>query len=200
MRSVLILVLAAILLSGCGNVVFSEGPLFTTADARGATRFKPGLWLAEEPHCEVDLTQRRDKWPTCARPMTMTRRGPGDPAFWEDKRPLLVAGDPLILQLSFEPPDEHDTHYYWALRVTARDRRGRAKAISMWPVLCGPPRPNEGEDGHEPSRRLTMKLLPGLEARGNNCIARDPGAVRQAADASEPWTPEPSTARWIAPR
>lgn len=43
MRALLI-VLAALGLSAC-NLVYSEKPLFSAADVRGAPRLRPGVWV-----------------------------------------------------------------------------------------------------------------------------------------------------------
>lgn len=199
MKRALVILAAAALLGGCGNLVYSQGPLFSKADARTAPQFKPGLWLGEDDGCTVDETQPRDQWPDCGETWMMGPRGPADPKLWEEKVPLLAGGDPAILQIGFKPPADGDMHAYFALEVTARDKRGRATAFAVWPVLCGPP-PMDEALGEPDRRRVTEKPLPGLEITENDCLVRDRDALFNAARASAAWTGEPMTARWVAER
>jgi hypothetical protein len=59
--------LAAFLLglSGC-NVVFSEDPWFTAADATPTPVLRDGLWLYAEPDCRFDEARPAERWPNCA--------------------------------------------------------------------------------------------------------------------------------------
>ena len=191
----LVAILSAALLGGCANVVFSEGPLFTTADARGAPRFKPGVWIGEEPGCVVDTSKPLDQWGDCAEGWVMTRRGLADPTLYKGAAALLAAGDPMILQLGPEPPAETNEHFYNAVRALETDKAGRITAFSTWPVQCGPPPGPAGPD--QATTGVTASPLPGLEIRDKNCLARDAASVRAAAKASEAWDREPAMARWV---
>lgn len=193
--SALVALLCAALLGGCANLVYSEGPLFTAADARGAPRFKPGVWVGEEPGCVVDTAKPLDQWGDCAEGWVMTRRGLADPSLFKGSSALLVAGDPMILQLATEPPAESNEHYYSAIKALQTDRAGRITAFATWPVQCGPPPASAGRD--QPATGTTDSPLPGLEIRVRNCLARDAASVRFAARASEAWTREPARARWV---
>lgn len=109
-------------LSGC-NVVVSEDPWFTGADAAPTPVLRDGLWLSAEPDCRVDETRPAERWPDCA-DATFVRgeerwsmrwdrtdsrsRGRRNFAGWESGDDptgdgLLVAnGDHLILQFQAE--------------------------------------------------------------------------------------------------
>ena len=199
----LALALAA-LLGGCGNLVQSDAALFAKADTRGAPVFRRGLWIGDDPDCKVDERLPREAWPGCAAAWVMTSRGLAS-AFDEDKEMhlLLAAGDPAIIQI--EPPEREEGPFgYWALAVTAADRRGRATAFSAWPVLCGPPdgadapvSAAQAREGAQPYASVTRHPLPGLEVRGANCFAARAATVRDAARASRAWTPFPMDAHWV---
>ena len=62
-----IVALAAVLLglSGC-NVVVSEDPWFTVADAAPAPVLRDGLWLKGAPDCRFDDAKPAEQWPDCA--------------------------------------------------------------------------------------------------------------------------------------
>jgi hypothetical protein len=66
-RALRIAALAAFLLglSGC-NVVFSEDPWFTAADATPTPVLRDGLWLSAEPDCRFDEASPAERWPDCA--------------------------------------------------------------------------------------------------------------------------------------
>ncbi|MFN3521367.1 MAG: hypothetical protein ACK4YQ_03910 [Phenylobacterium sp.] len=190
-------------LSGCANLVHSDEPLFTRADARGAPVFRRGLWLGEDPDCGVDEALPRDEWPGCAEDWEMTGAGLGS-IFDEDKEMslLLARGDPNIVQVQ-PPKGEAGPYAYWALAPTRTDGRGRVTAFSAWPVLCGPPAAGEGPASPAEARAgassntLTPQPLPGLEVRGRNCFAARASVVREAARLSRAWTPFPMSAHWV---
>jgi hypothetical protein len=52
-------------LSGC-NIVVSEDPWFTAADAAPAPVLRDGLWLAAESDCRFDDARPAEQWPDCA--------------------------------------------------------------------------------------------------------------------------------------
>ena len=126
-----VVVLAAILLglSGC-NVVVSEEPWFTAADAAPAPVLRDGLWLSAEPDCRFDEAKPAEQWPDCAdatfvrgeerwsmRWKDTDKRGRHRRTFagWASDNPLgeglfVANGDHLIVQFRSEgtsdvPPD-----------------------------------------------------------------------------------------------
>jgi hypothetical protein len=96
------------LLSAC-NVVMTEKPLFTEADAAGAPALRPGVWLFfEEPGCKVDTSQPFVEWPDCAGGGLV---GPADikghkqdapPDQLETAPYVLATGDPRVIQLQVD--------------------------------------------------------------------------------------------------
>ena len=56
---------AALLLGAC-NMVHSDHPLFTAADAAGAASFRPGVWADPDPGCDFDPNLPVKQWPDCA--------------------------------------------------------------------------------------------------------------------------------------
>jgi hypothetical protein len=62
-----IVALAAILpgLSGC-NMVVSEEPWFSAADAAPAPVLRDGLWRSTESDCRFEETKPAEQWPDCA--------------------------------------------------------------------------------------------------------------------------------------
>lgn len=191
-RLSVILAMAA-LLGGCGNLVYSERPLFSKHDRIGVPSFRPGLWAAAEPGCALDPATPLEAWPACANGTRMGRRGPIEDRDAEAKELLIAAGDPLIAQSGGRGESRFA---YLAVAPTAFDGRRRITAFKAWPVQCGPP-PPQGETEAGSARRLTRELLPGLEAAGDDCIARDRETVRRAARASAAWAPPGPEIRWM---
>jgi hypothetical protein len=169
----------AVGLSGC-NLVVSEDPLFTAADAIPAPVLRDGLWLAAEPDCRVDEAKPAERWPDCADATFV--RGPerwsmrwddtderGRPrrtfAGWESDNVELSGamlaqnGDHLIVQ---DPPrveevgeareeGEPPLYTYAAIRPVRHDDQGKVTAFEFWFVQCGPQ--NQPERSRDRGRR-----------------------------------------------
>ena len=182
----------ALTLCGC-NMVHSDRPLFTTADAVGAPRFKPGVWAAPDQGCEFDPNLPVKTWPDCAHGEAGTKGEPG-------MELLVAAGNSLVLQYGGKGDDGTSTsspnYYYFGLEAPSLDNRGWITAINPWPVACGPPR-RYGQ--HYRGPKGTRHPWPGLtmDADGNNCTAESPAAVRAAAILSRPKGRIPAAAYWV---
>jgi hypothetical protein len=154
-------------LSGC-NMVVSEEPWFTEAEAQPKPKLRDGLWVNAAPDCRFDEARPAERWPDCAEPAfvrggeTWTMRwDPGEPgqsrrifAGWESGDPfsgglLVTNGDHLIVQDKFgdelgeAPPGETEEgnsqgYMYAALRLRRQDEQGKVTAMEMWAVQCGP--------------------------------------------------------------
>lgn len=169
-------------LSGC-NLVVSEEPWFTAADAAPEPTLRDGLWLGTAPDCPVDEAKPAEKWPDCAS-ATFVRgrelwsmqwddtdeRGRRRRTFagWKSGEPdlpdaLLIAnGDHLIVQA---PSDAEEAgqkadgeqpggYTYAALRPVRHDEQGKVTAMELWLVQCGPlARPQPSRDRRGRSRR-----------------------------------------------
>lgn len=203
------LLAAALLLSGCANMVMSQRPLFVAADAKGAPVFRPGVWASPEPGCAVDLQSPMDGWPKCAHGDAIGPEGlvaPPEAPF----KVLLVAGDPVVVQLALPPelakagkgllPGGSDgaAVFYAAIKAAQADDMGRITAFEGWLVQCGPPPapPRRNEDGSE-THQMTRQPLPGLKVSGDHCLAARPAMVRAAAAASRAWQTDLRVTRWI---
>ena len=196
--------LAVLGLAGCTNMVMSERPLFTKADAKGAPIFRPGVWAAPDPGCDVDLKTPLDGWPKCAHGDVMGSDGPilPDPSM----KPVLAAGDPIVVQIALPAeltkagkglPGAGASVFYSALKPVESDDRGQVVAFEGWLVECGPPPPpRKAEDGSE-IRLVTDRPLPGLRIVEDHCLATRPATVRAAAAASRTWQTEIHLTRWI---
>lgn len=181
MKQMVALATAAALLGACSNQVFSERPLF--APTREPA-LRPGVWAAPSEPCRFDPAAALKAWPKCAGGQVVQ---PGQRAWRERRISLQMVGDPPILQVS--QSDRRGPYYYHALEPLRRDAQGHIVEMETWPVLCGPPptpRPNE-QGEWEATDGVTDHLLPGLIVSGQNCEARDPAAVRNAAAASRGW-------------
>lgn len=214
MRVFLTLCLAAGL-GGC-NMVLSDRPLFTAADATGPA-LREGLWLTVEDDCPVDTRKPTRDWPFCAdwgvlRNGVVQRRNefpsetyPDQYETWSRAVVLLAAGEPMILQAGTaqeepffdERPEPELSSFelfsFHALEPTERDDQGRIVAVRAWTVQCGPrARKANGRLENE-----TREPLPGLTKRRPNCSADTREAVINAAKASRDWTPKPAVFRWI---
>lgn len=195
-RGRLVLIIAALSLGGC-NLVTSKTPLFTRADTVETPVFRAGLWASDDPTCTFDADKPKDEWPECAGGKVIPA-GQGVLQDEDGGEILIAAGDPLIAQ--YHPKSEKNEaggYVYGALRPTRTDAEGRVVGVETWLVECGPsPPPPNGQKPAKPGAWLTRKLLPGLKADGDNCLARDPKVVRSAATANLAWQ-KPQATRWI---
>lgn len=201
MRHLLVLAQAAVLaaaLGGC-NLVYSEQPMFTAANAAAAPQAEAGLWLMESENCTVDLAAPVPDWPACAEHQTVADHGPRAFRLFPGGDLRLSAGDPLILQTRERDDHGRWVYFYAGGLATAYGLDGRATAFRFWPVQCGPPPPKPAQ-GEAHSRYVTRAPLPGLKIHGDDCRARDPAAIRRAAQASEAWAETTSAIRWVRAR
>lgn len=197
MRLVLI-VACTLALGGC-NYVFSEKPLFTAADARGAPQLRPGVWMKPSENCTFDKSQPVKAWPGCASGMLVRPDRLEDP---EDgsKRILylIAAGDPPVMQIPFNDDPKKPGYVYGGIEVTKRDGQGRVTEFISWIAQCGPP-PPKPKPGEAHPRYVTEHPLPGLtvDKEGSICFATKPGPVRASARASKAWNEDRNPASWI---
>lgn len=210
----LLLICAALLLSGC-NMVVTGTPVFDKADAAGAAPLKPGVWSAPtDPSCKFDETAPVDTWPECANGGVVadenTLMGFQTQA---GKRVLtstdyvLAAGSPRVLQARFGDPTGAmglpiSMYLYLGLKPDSTDDQGEIIAYDAWFVLCGPPPPPGAVlDGKQVYGSL--KPLPGLvmDQAHDNCSPASKDALRAAAGASEQWQgsdqQHPLAAHWV---
>jgi hypothetical protein len=149
-------------LAGC-NLVVSEEPWFTAADAAPVPALRDGLWIQAEPGCRVDEARPAERWPECANatfvrgderwtmrwePVRRGRRFAGwEPGDAELSDGLLIDnGDHLIVQ---DPPPakeigqvteegSREVYAYAAMRPILHDDQGNVTALEIWFVRCGP--------------------------------------------------------------
>ncbi len=195
MRTLLI-VLCAFGLSAC-NMVYTEKPLFTAADARRAPKLKPGVWVNPKPDCVFEPAQT--PLPECANAASVDAEAfgpppgaPPVPAGQPDRLPyVLVAGDPPVMQVELDLNKAERRWLYVGVKPLKTDARRRIVEMRFWIALCGPPPPKGGK------RWVTEAPLPGLKIVENDCIAEDAAAVRRAVKASEAWDEEKDAIRWL---
>jgi hypothetical protein len=96
-----------------------------------------------------------------------------------------------------QDPDPEPRYSYWAVAVKARDAQSRITAFETWFVQCGPPRRQDPRTPNRSAHRGTRHPLPGLRMDGENCLATEPEAVRQAARASRAWAGDISRSIWV---
>lgn len=63
----LVPLLSSLLLGACTNMVRSEAPWFSPADAASAPPLRDGVWAAVDPDCRFDAGKPLEEWPGCAR-------------------------------------------------------------------------------------------------------------------------------------
>ena len=182
----LLLILSALLLTGC-NMVVTASPLLRAGDGRALVHPRPGVWLTLEDGCRAfDAAAARESWPSCAGIVVMA-----DGAVVSDEggrltapMPLLIVrGDPTIGQARLPaeegaPPQgalggSAESYLYLGVEVTARDAAGRATAMSLWPVQCDA----SGRGASDGS----LPLFAGLTRQGRNCTTSAAAALRGAA-------------------
>jgi hypothetical protein len=187
------IVLCTVLLLGGCNMVHSDHPLFTAADAVGAPTFRGGVWAAPEPGCDFDPNLPVKQWPHCANGESMRNAEVGTTM-------LVAAGKPLIVQVTSNgtddgakaPPD----YFFVALDPVRLDGAGQIVAMHSWPIECGPPR---RQSRHSKGPRGTLHPWPGMrmDPDGNNCTPASTAAIRAAALLSRPIGPAPNGAYWV---
>jgi hypothetical protein len=215
----LALLAATLALGGC-NLVVSERPVFTAADAVGAPSLRAGVWSASQPDCDFKASDPVADWPKCAGGGVITPtaimasvdpNSPGSP----DQPPatiakpqmtipyVLAAGDPRVMKINVMLPPGAGSlsalFYFAALKPVARDADGRIVQAELWPIQCGPPPPpkaaSAGADADQSG--VTDHPLPGLKAADGMCTPTDKAAVQNAAKASRAWAGQTGTLRWV---
>jgi hypothetical protein len=205
-RSALFCLLLA--LAAC-NTVTTTNPLFTRADEAGAPKLKPGVWAGpKSADCAFDEGSPIDTWPSCANGMVIDRAALGS----YDKANgvstltktdyILAGGEPMILQIRDVPdsaPGQAAGYLYATVRPVKTDDIGLITVFGVWPVLCGPPPPeNASKDGK--SIYGTLKPVAGMvmDKDNDDCTTDNAGTVRAAAAASEQWEPTDITdLHWV---
>ncbi len=209
-------ILAPAMLLGC-NVIYSERPWFTEADAAGAPRLKDGLWaVMESTDCRLDESQPPEKWPDCAEAMVVEGNrllsmewtsapatGERGPERADVAEAILASGTPRVLQFHAlgkegdEGGDKADKMwFYLGVRPTAQDATGSITGFNRWLVNCGPLPPGASASD------ITSRPFRGIAIDGKDCTATSVAALRNAAARSErlpgkSGKPEIMPARWI---
>jgi hypothetical protein len=186
------------LLSGC-NLVVSKEPWFAEADTAGAPRFRDGLWTSTKSNdCKFDSVSDPSTWPDCAANLRVKdnrwsslerdqdAEGDEKSSVWKDFETVVVGGDPAIVQYKTSPEgiwNPSEQYVYLAVRPTQSDAQGNVVAFSAWAVFCGPV--EQGQKKQTEASMVTSKPFEGLKMVDYNCLAKDTGAVRNAALQSE---------------
>jgi hypothetical protein len=208
-----IVILALLSLGGC-NMVVTQTPMFTKADAAGAPGFRPGVWRGKpDAGCAFDETAPLESWPGCANgavvdddAISMIKMVNGERSVAARIGYVLAGGKPRIVQLSVAGLTPGfglslSGYLYGGVQPTKIDDRGRIVAYTTWFVACGPapPKSAAGADASKISF-ATRTPFPGLtmDSSGQNCTPASADALRNAAAASA-LLPEdaPSETRWV---
>jgi hypothetical protein len=217
----LLLLAAALMLGGC-NLVVSQTPVFSAADATGAPPFKPGIWASPDPGCDFKASAPLDSWPKCANGSeigpdaiigtmqpTPATASSGDKAGTGPKkvalRYVLASGDPRVLQVDLHIPEaglgELGFFYFVAVKPTAFDEDGRITAAQLWPIQCGPPPPpqtNQTANSSDTTKgAVTEHPLPGLTISNGECTPAGKAAVHNAATPSRAWADSIGELHWV---
>ena len=193
------------LMSSACIAVGSREPIFSSADAGDGPQPRPGLWASPDPDCAFDPSAPVDGWPSCANGTVVRAHvigPPNDPSHLMTY--VLTSGDPRIVQMPWPAAGKKDApkFSYVGVKPTKFDEDGRIVEARMWIVLCGeqapPPKSLDG-GAKKTTPPDDFKPLDGLDwHKGDDfCIADSKDAVRNAAKASEGWTGDPTTMRWI---
>lgn len=184
----------ALALGGC-NIVISETPMFTAADAAGAPGFRPGLWTKVDPACSFDPAAKASTWPKCADPMVLEADRMVDPSKPDQVIPyVLASGKPRVMQIHVPSPDKGKDaigkaisaqmagYFFIGVEPVRTDEAGRITEAVTWLSLCGPPppEPKEPKGAADYATRRPFKGLT-VDPETGNCAPADAAAVRRAA-------------------
>ena len=186
----LVLILAALCLSGCG-MVSSERPLFGQADARGAPVMRSGLWALIEPGCRFNVRSPPAKWPDCAHVIDLrdgvaTNAKAEDAGRFEGSTTFLIAADDPAVVQALGPKDgsSRGAYVYFGLRPMAADADGMILRARVWPAMCAPQGAASAARGKAKGPMLLAGLVGGKSPQ-SNCLARAAAPVRNAVKLSE---------------
>ena len=91
---------------GACNVVMTNAPVFSPADAAGAPALREGVWRQDggDAGCKFDERQPLGTWPACANAVVIKGgalggyRAQGDKKTWVSTPYILASGSPRVLQ------------------------------------------------------------------------------------------------------
>ncbi|HXQ14745.1 MAG TPA: hypothetical protein VN814_09005 [Caulobacteraceae bacterium] len=212
-----LLITASLLLLGACNMVVTQDPLFTKADA--SLQLREGVWLEpSDGPCDFDQSKPLAQWPSCAKGVIVSKGQIGawdtddkGVKTWKSSDVIFTAGQPPVAQVHLadmdvkgvgDVPLKPALYLYLVIKPTKTDDSGQIIAYTGWPILCGPPPPDgaKGPDGSSP-RMGTLQPLPGLtmDKEGNNCTTASRDALRAAGVASEKWaqTGSMTVTHWV---
>ncbi len=203
MKRTVMALAGALALGGC-NAVVTPTPLFTLSDQASGPAPRLGVWRFEDKSdCNVDEAKPMGDWPACAQGLVWKTGGmagfydkDGATPVWKVQPLIFAPGTPNIIQAALQISGGVTTtatpYVYAGARATKTDGEGRISALTLWPVMCGPPPP--GDAGG-----MTKQLLPGLTAKPDDpaCTTTSVAALRNAAKASEAWTPKVLNGHWV---
>lgn len=197
------LAIAAASLAAC-NIVVTEAPMFSEADASGAPVLKPGLWGMLDGPCEGDLSGPVEAWPECAEGVTITAKamtGKNKKGEEESLDYILASGTPRVMQVGLAEPDSKVTlYFYTGVEPLASDGQGRITAFKGWIVQCGPPPPKDAKRADGQPRTVTLEPVEGMsiDPQETMCMPADKDTVRRAAAASKGYEADKgSKAVWV---
>ncbi len=184
-----LMILAALLTSGCGAGLYSSQPLFTQAKEQ----LKPGLWALMAPDCTTVPTNASiPDWPNCAMPVWVRNQRltfimPPVNHF----NLVMSDGDLKILQFEMRESTSYDktknlNYAYWSFRP-----EGAA------PYVRGIVRPIHCPDAAKPIAGISAQQSNAVADIGT-CTATAAGPVRQAALIAPSDKDKDGRAVWIA--
>ena len=132
-----------------------------------------------------------------------TPLGAGPPPGDNVETYLLVAGDPMVMQIAYTNPaisSEPGAYVFVAIKPTALDSDGRITDAEVWPVLCGPPAPppRPGAPSADDSPPSIDHPFPGMTLDDVGCIPDGKAALLNAAKASRALADAVLILHWVA--
>lgn len=189
--AILIVALACAGLSACnGDDLTTKTPVLFAADAQGAPAARDGVWISDNG-CSVDPALDLPAWDDCADAFIVRRGKVAHPDDAVESDPARLKAIRLALAPDFQiaqqgPGDGGSDGYYSYLGVDGiqLDETGRAVALRVWPLKCGPPPPDGTKTPGGKPRYQTLKPYPGVEVEEGGCAARGRAGLIAAATAS----------------
>ncbi|WGM39245.1 hypothetical protein [Caulobacter sp. NIBR1757] len=170
----LLLVFGVLALGGCENLVQTEQPILTSADAAPEWTVRPGIWtqgVARDAACPFEIARSVRNWPECA-DFIFVEKPALSKAFaaeGNDQEWLLAEADPGLYALQTTSSETESNIGLFFVTREKQDATGAATRVGFGMLFCGPEAPEGTTWPNREGRVLTLEPFEGAILDGKNC-------------------------------